>query len=55
MEAGSAWVLRLIDPHSVTNNGTTDRVHMIADLTMNDRLAAMLKDAAYLPASTDVA
>ena len=55
MEAGSAWVLRLIDPHSVANNGTTARVHMIVDLTMNDRLAAMLKGAAYFPASTAVA
>lgn len=54
MDAGSAWVLRLNDPHSVANNGATDRVHMLVDLTMNDRLAAMLRDA-YLAASTDVA
>jgi hypothetical protein len=55
MDAGSAWVLRLKDPHSVANNGTTDRVHMLVDLTMDDRLAAMLKDAAYLAASNAVA
>jgi len=55
MDAGSAWVLRLKDPHSVANNGTTDRVHMLVDLTMDDRLAAMLKDAAYLAASSAVA
>lgn len=54
MDAGSAWVLRLNDPHSVANNGATDRVHMLVDLTMDDRLAAML-GAAYLPTSTDVA
>jgi hypothetical protein len=45
MEAGSAWVLRLKDPHSVANNGATDRVHMLVDLTMDDRLAAMLREA----------
>lgn len=55
MEAGSAWVLRLADPHSVANNGTSDRVHMIVDLTMNDGLEAMLKSAVYFPASTAVA
>lgn len=49
MEAGSAWVLRLADPHSVANNGATDRVHMLVDLTMNERLER------YLLASTAVA
>lgn len=42
MEAGTAWVLRLADPHSVANNGSCDRVHMLVDLVMNERLAAML-------------
>jgi quercetin dioxygenase-like cupin family protein len=55
MEAGSAWVLRLNDPHSVANNGATNRVHMLVDLTMNDRLAAALRDAAYLATRTAVA
>jgi hypothetical protein len=55
MEAGSAWVLRLKDPHSVANNGTADRIHLLVDLTMNEQLAAMLKDAAYFPVSTAVA
>ncbi|MEA2946821.1 MAG: hypothetical protein QOI40_2151 [Alphaproteobacteria bacterium] len=55
MEAGSAWVLRLGDPHSVANNGATDRVHMLVDLTMNPRLEALLREAAYLAASTAVA
>jgi len=55
MEAGSAWYLRLRDPHSVANRGATDRVHLLVDAVMNARLEAMLKDAAYLPASTPVA
>jgi len=49
MEAGTAWVLRLADPHSVANNGATDRVHMLVDLTMNEGLER------YLLASTAVA
>jgi Aspartyl/Asparaginyl beta-hydroxylase len=55
MEAGTAWVLRLNDPHSVANDGATDRVHMLADLTMNPRLEAMVREAAYFPANTPVA
>lgn len=46
MEAGTAWVLRLNDPHSVANNGPTDRVHMLVDLVMNERLETMLKQSA---------
>ena len=46
MEAGSAWYLRLREPHSVTNEGSTDRVHLLVDLVMNDALAAMLSRAA---------
>ena len=49
MEAGTAWVLRLADPHSVANNGATDRVHMLVDLVMSARLER------YLLASTSAA
>lgn len=45
MEAGSAWVLRLNDPHSVANRGTTDRVHMLVDLVMNPTLERYLLDS----------
>ncbi|MBV8976597.1 MAG: aspartyl/asparaginyl beta-hydroxylase domain-containing protein [Alphaproteobacteria bacterium] len=55
MDAGSAWVLRLIYPHSVANRGQTDRVHMLVDAVMTPRLEKMLRDAAYLPESTAVA
>lgn len=44
MEPGSAWYLRLSDPHSVANRGITDRVHLVIDCIANDwlkdRLAA---------------
>ena len=35
MDAGSVWVLRLNDPHSVANRGPTDRVHMLVDTVMD--------------------
>ena len=46
MEVGSAWYLRLSDPHSAHNNGETDRVHMVIDATANDWMRAMLASAA---------
>lgn len=42
MVPGSAWYLRLSDPHSVANEGTTDRVHLVIDCLVNDWLRAML-------------
>jgi hypothetical protein len=35
LTAGSAWYLRLSDPHSVDNRGTTDRVHLVIDAEAN--------------------
>jgi hypothetical protein len=46
MEPGSAWYLRLSDPHRAANNGATDRVHMVADAVVNDRLTDLLHRAA---------
>jgi Aspartyl/Asparaginyl beta-hydroxylase len=46
MEAGSAWYLRLSDPHSVHNKGDTDRVHMVIDAIVNDWIKATLYSAA---------
>jgi hypothetical protein len=42
MAPGSAWYLRLSDPHRVANNGTTDRVHLVADLVVNAWLTDLL-------------
>jgi quercetin dioxygenase-like cupin family protein len=50
MQAGSAWYLRLSDPHSVTNNGSSDRVHMVIDATVNDWIKSVLENAARVPA-----
>jgi hypothetical protein len=46
LEAGSAWYLRLSDPHSVANRGTTDRVHMVIDAQVNHWVADVLARAA---------
>lgn len=42
MEAGTAWYLRLSEPHSVHNRGATARVHLVFDTEVNDWLAALL-------------
>jgi quercetin dioxygenase-like cupin family protein len=46
MEAGTVWVLRLNDPHSVANRGTTDRVHMLVDTVMDARLRDLVVKSA---------
>jgi hypothetical protein len=46
MLAGSAWYLRLADPHSVADRGETDRVHLVIDATVNDWVADLLARAA---------
>jgi hypothetical protein len=46
MEAGNAWYLRLSDPHSVANNGATDRVHLVIDALVNDWIRGVLDRAA---------
>jgi hypothetical protein len=45
LEAGSAWYLRLSDPHSVHNKGATDRVHMVIDAQVNDWIGGVLESA----------
>jgi hypothetical protein len=45
LDAGSSWYLRLSDPHSVANRGTTDRVHMVIDAEVNDWMTHILKAA----------
>src|SRR5271154_2593346 len=42
LDVGSAWYLRLSDPHSVVNRGSSDRVHMVIDASVNDWVADIL-------------
>jgi hypothetical protein len=45
LEAGSAWYLRLSDPHSVANHGSTDRVHLVIDANVNDWVEVLFESA----------
>jgi len=54
LEAGSAWYLRLSDPHRVANNGASDRVHMVVDVTVDDWVRNMLERAAQLQFRSEV-
>ncbi len=47
MQPGEWWYLRLSDPHSVVNRGTSDRIHLVVDVRMNDWLAGELRRAAF--------
>ncbi len=40
--AGSAWYLRLADPHSVANTGTTTRFHLVIDAIVDPWLEDLL-------------
>lgn len=44
MEQGSVWYLRLSDPHSVVNAGSSDRVHLVIDAVADDWLRARLTE-----------
>jgi len=45
LDAGSAWYLRLSDPHRVVNGGSSDRVHMVIDAEVNRWVADVLTTA----------
>jgi Aspartyl/Asparaginyl beta-hydroxylase len=42
MGAGECWYLRLTDPHSVSNDGPTPRIHLVLDCAMTDELAQIM-------------
>jgi Aspartyl/Asparaginyl beta-hydroxylase len=43
MTAGTAWYLRLSDPHSVHNKGGAERVHLVIDADVNDWMLTMFE------------
>jgi hypothetical protein len=45
MTPGSAWYLRLSDPHSVVNRGSVDRVHLVIDCVADPWLTGLLRTA----------
>ncbi len=45
MAPGTTWYLRVTDPHSVANRGTSDRVHLVIDAVLNKWLTGLMEDA----------
>ena len=45
LAAGSAWYLRLSDPHRVFNGGSADRVHLVIDADVNGWVEALFETA----------
>lgn len=45
MAPGDLWYLRLLDPHSATNCGTGERVHLVVDVVMDDWLRGLMAAA----------
>jgi hypothetical protein len=45
MTPGSAWYLRLSDPHSVANMGAADRVHLVLDVVVDDWVRGLMRRA----------
>ena len=41
MEPGSCWYMNFNLPHRISNAGTTDRVHLVMDMKVNDALRKM--------------
>ena len=53
MRPGECWYLRLSEEHSVVNNGTVDRVHIVIDAEVNDWLMDELRAAAAWTTGAD--
>jgi Aspartyl/Asparaginyl beta-hydroxylase len=46
MAAGECWYVNVNEPHRVTNNGTTARIHLVVDCIRNDWLDAQIAHGA---------
>lgn len=49
MREGECWYLRLSEPHSVKNDGSSDRVHLVIDTLVNDWLLEELTRPSQSP------
>jgi mannose-6-phosphate isomerase-like protein (cupin superfamily) len=45
MQEGQCWYINANSTHSVTNGGSTDRIHLVADCTVNDWVKALFERA----------
>jgi mannose-6-phosphate isomerase-like protein (cupin superfamily) len=47
MAPGTAWYMGVGNPHSVVNRGSSDRVHLVIDATLNAWLVDLLETAEH--------
>ena len=52
MQPGEVWYHNFNTRHSVANRGTTDRIHLVIDCFVSDRLRQLIADAASTAAPT---
>ena len=45
LQEGESWYIDFSQPHRINNRGTTDRIHLVIDGTVNDWSAALLDRA----------
>lgn len=45
MQPGECWYLRLKDPHSITNEGTTQRINLTIDVIPNEWIRSVIADS----------
>jgi len=48
MKPGECWFGEFCKPHSVANNGSTDRIHLVIDLEVNDWLRGLFENEGIL-------
>lgn len=42
MKVGECWILDTRKPHSVINKGTTDRIHLVIDIRVNEKIKELI-------------
>jgi hypothetical protein len=55
MKEGECWYVNVNLPHSVLNEGETDRIHLVVDCTVNDWVRTMFENAPLVNVVADKA
>jgi quercetin dioxygenase-like cupin family protein len=54
MEEGSCWYINANLPHRVSNNGKTDRIHLVIDCKVNDWLSQLINGSTIISFKDDI-
>ncbi|SDL79187.1 Aspartyl/Asparaginyl beta-hydroxylase [Pedobacter sp. ok626] len=54
LDEGACWYIDFSNTHSIKNNGTTNRVHLIMDCIKNDWTDHLFRDNGYQPATEEI-